>query len=104
MHEIALILPGFCSTQEHFDGVMREYPDSSKAMDLIAEHRLRALRSNDAWLAKHGAHPATAPSAASLGSKIEHVLEVRAPDLAGVEGWFHAPWFLGYLRVDGTNK
>ena len=92
--------------QEHFDGVMREYPDSSKAMDLIAEHRLRALRSSDAWLAKHGARPATAPSAASLGSKIEHVLEVwgactpaaavlRTGNFWVVQG-FHWCWYLSW--------
>lgn len=70
---------------------MREYPDSSKAMDLIAEHRLRALRSSDAWLAKHGggARPPAAASAASLGSKIEHVLEVGAGER--------------FLRVSGTR-
>ena len=61
--------------QEDFDNIMREYPESSKAMDLIAEHRLRSLHASAAWRSKQDAlHDA---KMASLGAKIEHVLEVR---------------------------
>ena len=60
--------------QEDFDNVMKEYPESSKAMDLIAEHRLRSLHASAAWRSKQDAlHEA---KMASLGAKIEHVLEV----------------------------
>ena len=60
--------------QEDFDNVMKEYPESSKAMDLIAEHRLRSLHASEAWRSKQDAlHEA---KMASLGAKIEHVLEV----------------------------
>jgi hypothetical protein len=52
---------------------MREYPESSKAMDLIAEHRLRTLQASAAWRSKQHLQDA---KAASLGSKIEQVLEV----------------------------
>ena len=60
--------------QEDFDNVMREYPESSKAMDLIAEHRLRSLHASAAWRSKQDA--LHADKMASLGAKIEHVLEV----------------------------
>ena len=57
---------------------MHEYPDSQKAMDLIAEHRLRTLHASAAWRAKHEArgNDTGSGAVASLGSKIEHVLEV----------------------------
>lgn len=58
--------------QDNFDAVMKEYPESSKAMDLIAEHRLRTLHASTAWRSKQDA----VSKIASLGSKIEHVLEV----------------------------
>ncbi len=61
--------------QDDFDNVMREYPESSKAMDLIAEHRLRSLHASAAWRSKQDALHAA--KMASLGAKIEHVLEVR---------------------------
>jgi len=53
---------------------MKEYPESSKAMDLIAEHRLRSLHASTAWQSKQDA--LMADKIASLGAKIEHVLEV----------------------------
>lgn len=55
---------------------MKEYPDSSKAMDLIAEHRLRSLHASAAWQSKQDALT-DAKTAKSLGAKIEHVLEAR---------------------------
>jgi len=60
--------------QEDFDNVMKEYPESSKAMDLIAEHRLRSLHASTAWQSKQDA--LMGDKMASLGAKIEHVLEV----------------------------
>ncbi len=60
--------------QEDFDNIMKEYPESSKAMDLIAEHRLRSLYASAAWQSKIDAL-ADAKAAKSLGAKIEHVLE-----------------------------
>lgn len=51
---------------------MREYPESSKAMDLIAEHRLRTLHASAAWRSKQSLQEA---KIASLGSKIEQALE-----------------------------
>ncbi len=60
--------------QEDFDNVMKEYPESSKAMDLIAEHRLRALHASAAWQSKRDA--LTDYRSANLGAKIEHVLKV----------------------------
>ncbi len=61
--------------QESFDGVMVEYPESFKAMDLVAEHRLRVLHASEAWVAR----PTTArsPIAAEIGAKIDQILEVR---------------------------
>ena len=74
--------------QDDFDNVMREYPESSKAMDLIAEHRLRSLHASAAWRSKqHALHDA---KMASLGAKIEHVLEVRDRTLSYMDlnqGW-----------------
>lgn len=64
----------FSLAQDHFDAVMKEYPESSKAMDLIAEHRLRTLHASAAWQSKQSALES---KVASLGSKIEHVLEVH---------------------------
>lgn len=90
IHEESSLLP-----QEDFDAVMKEYPESSKAMDLIAEHRLRTLHASAAWRSKQDA----VSKIASLGSKIEHVLEVCS--LHGKELWncrdcLHcmlAPWY-----------
>ena len=65
--------------QEDFDNVMKEYPESSKAMDLIAEHRLRSLHASTAWQSKQ--HALMADKMASLGAKIEHVLEARYSSL-----------------------
>ena len=61
--------------QDHFDAVMKDYPDSWRAMDLIAEHRLRTLHASSAWQSKQDA---LVSKSASLGAKIEYVLEVRA--------------------------
>lgn len=61
--------------QDHFDAVMKDYPDSWRAMDLIAKHRLRTLHSSSAW---HSKQDALVSKSASLGAKIEYVLEVRA--------------------------
>ena len=63
--------------QEDFDNIMKEYPDSSKAMDLIAEHRLRSLHASEAWQSKQDALT-NAKTAKSLGDKIEHVLEASS--------------------------
>ena len=69
--------------QDDFDNIMREYPESSKAMDLIAEHRLRSLHGSAAWQSKQDA--LIDAKAASLGSKIEHVLEASyAPAMRNV--------------------
>ncbi len=54
---------------------MKDYPDSRRAMDLIAEHRLRTLHSSSAWQFKQDALGA---KSVSLGAKIESVLEVRS--------------------------
>ena len=69
--------------QEDFDNIMKEYPDSSKAMDLIAEHRLRSLHASAAWQSKQDALT-DSKTARSLGAKIEHVLEAssRCPPIA----------------------
>ncbi|KAK9836780.1 hypothetical protein WJX74_007908 [Apatococcus lobatus] len=40
----------FVLTKEGFDEVMKEYPQMSKAMDLVAEHRIRALHKSRPWL------------------------------------------------------
>ena len=71
---------GMLPLQEDFDNIMKEYPESSKAMDLIAEHRLRALHASAAWQSKRDA--LTDYRSANLGAKIEHVLKVtlRRPD------------------------
>ncbi|CAL5223621.1 g6162 [Coccomyxa viridis] len=69
----------FVLSKDDFDNVMREYPESSKAMDLIAEHRLRSLHASAAWRSKQDAlHDA---KMASLGAKIEHVLELEEGSL-----------------------
>ncbi|CAK0741204.1 hypothetical protein CVIRNUC_001307 [Coccomyxa viridis] len=64
----------FVLSKEDFDNVMKEYPESSKAMDLIAEHRLRALHASAAWQSKRDA--LTDYRSANLGAKIEHVLKM----------------------------
>ncbi|EIE18161.1 camp-binding domain-like protein [Coccomyxa subellipsoidea C-169] len=63
----------FVLSKENFDGVMKDYPDSRRAMDLIAEHRLRTLHSSSAWQFKQDALGA---KSVSLGAKIESVLEM----------------------------
>lgn len=60
--------------QEDFDEVMKTYPESFKAMDLVAEHRLRALHRSSAWELRQNL-PDAAPH---LGSKIEQILQVTS--------------------------
>ena len=51
---------------------MHEYPESFKAMDLVGEHRLRALHASWAWEKR-----ARAPDAITRGaSRLERFLEV----------------------------
>ena len=83
---------------------MKEYPESSKAMDLIAEHRLRTLHASAAWRSKQDA----VSKVASLGSKIEHVLEVGlegAPSLdsthADASFFLHSTLFIA--AIAGQN-
>ena len=70
---IAAEYVGGLFSQGDFENVMKEYPESSKAMDLIAEHRLRALHASAAWQSKRDA--LTDYRSANLGAKIEHVLK-----------------------------
>lgn len=65
--------------QEDFDEVMKTYPESFKAMDLVAEHRLRALRKSAAWQLRQQL-PDDSPH---LGDKIEQVLQVALLPLGG---------------------
>lgn len=58
--------------QEDFDEVIKTYPESFKAMDLVAEHRIRALHRSPAWLRRQG----QADTSPHLGDIIEHILEV----------------------------
>lgn len=57
--------------QEDFLEVMKTYPESFKAMDLVAEHRLRALHRTAAWQAGQQSSSET-----HLGSIIEQILQV----------------------------
>ena len=57
--------------QEDFSEVMKGYLESFKAMDLVAEHRLRALRNSAAWQQKQQ----DSSPLMHLGSKIEHMLQ-----------------------------
>ena len=59
--------------QKAFDNVMHEYPDSFKAMDRVAEHRLRSLHASWAWEQRGGA--AAAASKAGC-SRLERFLQV----------------------------
>lgn len=58
--------------QKAFDGLMEEYPDSFRAMDLAAEHRLRALHASWAWEQRDSA-PARPKG---QGAAIQQLLEV----------------------------
>ncbi len=55
--------------------MMHEYPGMSRAMNLVAEHRVRALQTSAAWQAKHAAK--TEKQLSGLGSRLEKALEVR---------------------------
>lgn len=68
------VMEGGLFLQDDFDNIMKEYPESSKAMNLIAEHRLRALYASAAWQSKRDA--LTDYRSANLGAKIEHMLKV----------------------------
>ena len=65
--------------QKAFDNVMHEYPDAFKAMDLVAEHRLRSLRAS--WAYEQGAN-GSGPAKATA-SRLERFLEVRSRKLYG---------------------
>ena len=60
--------------QEGFDEVMKEYPQMSKAMDLVAEHRIRALHKSRPWLKEQQDHAAA--ESASDAKRLDHALEV----------------------------
>ena len=59
--------------QEDFLEVMQTYPESSKAMDLVAEHRLRSLHRSQAWQARQR-QPDDSPH---LGGILAQILQVR---------------------------
>ena len=66
----------FTPAQEDFVEVTHDYPDAWHSMDLVAEHRLRMLRTSNAyakWQAMHKSQPNTS---SKLSIKIEQVLEV----------------------------
>jgi hypothetical protein len=56
---------------------MKEYPESFKAMDLVAEHRLRVLYASDAWQSRHV--PLPSPIAAEVTSMLGQLFEVVLP-------------------------
>ena len=58
--------------QEDFLEVMKTYPESFKAMDLVAEHRLRSLHKSQAWQSRQQSCNETL-----LGSIIEQILQAR---------------------------
>ena len=60
---------------------MRTYPNSFKAMDLVAEHRLRSLHKSAAWQARQQ-QPEALPH---LGSMIEKLIRVIDRCLASME-------------------
>ena len=55
---------------------MKTYPESFKAMDLVAEHRLRSLHKSQAWQSRQQSSSET-----HLGSIIEQILQVCYPSL-----------------------
>ena len=57
--------------QEDFLEMMKTYPQSFKAMDLVAEHRLRSLHNSQAWQMRQQTSNET-----HLGSIIEQILQV----------------------------
>ena len=58
--------------QEGFDEVMKEYPQMSKAMDLVAEHRIRALHKSRPWLKEQQ------DNLSNNAKRLDHALEVRS--------------------------
>ncbi|KAK9819773.1 hypothetical protein WJX72_002193 [[Myrmecia] bisecta] len=65
----------FVLTKEDFDHVMKDYPQMSHAMNLVAEHRIRALQTSSAWQAKH--KDKVEKKLSGLGSRLEHALETH---------------------------
>lgn len=74
-----LCLTRLCNfVQEDFLEVTHDYPEAWRSMDLVAEHRLRMLRTSGAF-AKWQSLQKTQPNASSkLSIKIEQVLEVSS--------------------------
>ena len=69
--------------QEDFDEVMKTYPESFKAMDLVAEHRLRSLHRSPAWRERQQAAGESPPHGhGHLGAKIEQLLQVATRNVA----------------------
>lgn len=77
--------------QEGFDEVMKEYPEMSKAMDLVAEHRIRALHKSRPWLKQQ--HETGAENAGHDKKRLDHALLV-----SGCESLF---WLLPCQFVPG---
>ena len=65
-----------CAVQEGFDEVMKEYPEMSKAMDLVAEHRIRALHKSRPWLKQQ--HETGAENAVHDQKRLDHALMVSS--------------------------
>ena len=70
--------------QEDFDEVMKTYPESFKAMGLVAEHRLRSLHRSSVWRERQQqqAGEAGPHGHGHLGAKIEQLLQVATPNAA----------------------
>ena len=84
--------------QEDFLEVMQTYPESSKAMDLVAEHRLRSLHRSQAWQARQR-QPDDSPH---LGGIIKQILQVGF--LVCVHSMFGAIVFKGNERGGGRRE
>ncbi|KAK9806501.1 hypothetical protein WJX73_004260 [Symbiochloris irregularis] len=63
----------FMLSKKAFDGLMEEYPDSFRAMDLAAEHRLRALRASWAWEQRDS----TPAQPRAKGAALQQLLEMQ---------------------------
>lgn len=67
---------GAFSAQEDFLEVTHDYPEAWRSMDLVAEHRLRMLRTSNAFAKWQSLQKAQPNALSKLSIKIEQVLEV----------------------------
>lgn len=78
--------------QEDFLEVTKDYPEAWHSMNLVAEHRLRMLRTSPAFKQWQETQKRQPPLSSKLSIKIEQVLEVTTHCPMAASGYRGSPY------------